>query len=69
MPVKLYAAAVFAVLLLQPAQAESIIDNESTAPDDVAQEIEKVILRWKENWNSGNWRLIQNDWDPDEEAP
>ncbi len=58
-----------ALFLLQPLQAESIIDRESTAPAAVAQEIETIILRWQDNWNNSNWKLILNDWDPDDEAP
>ena len=57
------------LLLRTPAFAESIIDSESTAPPEVADDIEKIILKWAYNWNNTKWMKIQDLWDPDEEAP
>ncbi len=50
-------------------QAESIIDSESTAPSEVAQTIEAIILDWGRNWSRSNWSAIYAMWDPNEEAP
>jgi len=55
--------------LQTPVLAESIIDSESTAPQEVAEAIEKIILQWAYYWNNSSWGLIQDHWDPDEEAP
>lgn len=49
--------------------AASIIDSESTAPPEVAETIEAMVLEWGRNWSSSNWGAIYDMWDPDEEAP
>lgn len=59
-----------ALLLFQPlADAESILDVETTAPPAVAAAIEARVLQWAENWNTSSWSEIQYMWDPAEVAP
>ena len=52
-----------------PASARSILHSESTAPPDVAAAIEEIVIEWADMFNRGDWRQIQKNWDPDEEAP
>ncbi len=49
--------------------ANSIIDSESTAPADVAEAIEALVLEWGRNWSNSDWNKIYQMWDPNEEAP
>jgi len=62
----------FLMLLLSataPAAPESIVDRESTAPQQVADAIEAIVLQWAHHWNNSSWVRIYDMWDPDEEAP
>jgi len=61
--------AIALVSLQATAATESIIDSESTAPSEVTEAIEQIILEWAYNWSNSRWELIQDFWDPDEEAP
>lgn len=49
--------------------AGSIVEPDSTAPDEVAAAIESIVLEWGRNWSTSNWSAIYDMWDPDEEAP
>lgn len=63
---------VFLIALLSGAAQSanpSIIDAESTAPEEVAQAIESIVFAWAVNWNDSDWLRIETMWDPDEEAP
>jgi len=61
--------AVAFVSLQATAATKSIIDSESTAPIEVTESIEALILEWAYNWSNSSWERIQDRWDPDEEAP
>jgi hypothetical protein len=66
----LTAAALLALLgSLAQAETRSIIDAESTAPQEVTEAIEAIVFDWAVNWNDSNWLKIETMWDPDEEAP
>ena len=51
------------------ASAGTILERESTAPPEVAEAIEAVVLEWGRNWSTSNWTAVYDMWDPDEEAP
>jgi len=57
------------VSMQTPVFGGSIIDRESTAPKEVAEAIEEIILQWAYYWNNSSWLRIKDHWDPDEEAP
>lgn len=59
----------FALLLPVSASAQSILHEETTAPADVANDIEAIVLEWADKFNRGDWLKIKDTWDPDEEAP
>ena len=58
-------------VLLLPAglPADSILHEESSAPPEVADAIENLVLEWADRFNRGDWVSIHDSWDPDEEAP
>ena len=64
-------SALVAALVCLPAVSfgATIIDVESTAPPEVAEAIEELVLEWGRNWTTSNWSAIYEMWDPDEEAP
>jgi hypothetical protein len=66
---KVFLLAIALVNLQATAATESIIDSESTAPNEVTEAIEEIILQWAYNWSNSRWERIQDFWDPDEEAP
>jgi len=68
-PHTIFLLAITLVSLQARATTESIIDVESTAPQEVAEAIETIILQWAYNWSNSGWMRIQDSWDPDEEAP
>ena len=63
-----FAAICLSLVMTVPVQA-SILDSESTAPPEVAEAIEALVLQWAWNWNNSSWGKIYDMWDPDEEAP
>jgi len=69
MAYRMLITAVAGIALTLPASADSILHSESTAPQDVADEIEANVLQWAEYWNTSSWKRIQDMWDPNEEAP
>lgn len=58
-------------VLLLPAglPADSILHEETSAPPEVADAIENLVLEWADRFNRGDWVSIHDSWDPDEEAP
>ena len=58
-------------VLLLPAglPADSILHEETSAPPEVAEAIENLVLEWADRFNRGDWVSIHDSWDPDEEAP
>ena len=67
--IKLTAALIALVCAPTVAVAASIIDGESTAPEDVAEAIEALVLEWGHHWSNSDWAKIYRMWDPNEEAP
>ncbi len=65
----IYALFAVGAFMSSPAFAQSILHSESTAPADVAATIEEMVFEWADMFNRGDWRQIQSNWDPDEEAP
>lgn len=49
--------------------AQSILHEETSAPPEVAEAIEALVLEWADKFNRGDWVEIHDSWDPDEEAP
>ncbi|MDJ0927747.1 MAG: nuclear transport factor 2 family protein [Gammaproteobacteria bacterium] len=68
-PLKTFCIATLLASLPGLVTAASILDPESTAPTEVAEAIEAMILEWGRNWSTSNWAAIYDTWDPDEEAP
>ena len=57
------------LILSQSATARSILHGETTAPPEVAAQIEQIVFEWAAKFNRGDWTRIQDTWDPDEPMP
>ena len=65
----LIAGAVVFALATTSAMAQSILHSESTAPAEIANDIEEIVHEWASKFNRGDWKKIQDTWDPDEQDP
>lgn len=61
--------ALMALFIATGAQAKSILHEESSAPKDVANYIEDMVIEWASKFSRGDWMRIKDTWDPDEKMP
>ena len=57
------------IAFMLPANAASILHDESSAPDEVASAIEDIVVEWASKFNRGDWMRIKEMWDVEEETP
>ncbi len=69
MRTRLVSAIGILLLTALPVHARSILHSETTAPDEVARQIEQIVFDWAAKFNRGDWVRIQDTWDPDEPMP
>ena len=60
---------VTALIMTTNAFGKSILHEETSAPKDVAKQIEAMVFEWASKFSRGDWMRIKDTWDADEKMP